>query len=101
MDKNKMTKEEYEEYFDEIDLDEDEYEDDEIGRGNSEKEEKAEDNNQDTFETAKEFYRYDNGNRFLNPSKIFGALIGMVAVVAHVVHTFVDVYKRQIVYSWL
>ena len=60
MDKNKMTKEEYEEYLDEIDLDEDEYEDDEIGRGNSEKEEKAEDNNQDTFETAKEFYRYDN-----------------------------------------
>ena len=90
MDKNKMTKEEYEEYLDEIDLDEDEYEDDEIGRGNSEKEEKAEDNNQDTFETAKEFYRYDNGNRFLNPSKIFGALIGMVAVVAHVVHTFVS-----------
>ena len=57
MDKNKMTKEEYEEYLDEIDLDEDEYEDDEIGRGNSEKEEKAEDNNQDTFETAKEFYQ--------------------------------------------
>ena len=74
MDKTKMTKEEYEEYLDEIDLDEDEYEEDEIGRGNSEKEEKAEDNNQDTFETAKEFYRYDNGNRFLNPSKIFGAL---------------------------
>lgn len=90
MDKTKMTKEEYEEYLDEIDLDEDEYEEDEIEDWDSEKKEKSENCNQDTFETAKEFYRYDNGNRFLNPSKIFGAIIGVVAVVAHVVHTFVS-----------
>ena len=44
---------------------------------------------QDTFEEAKEFYRRDNGNLVLNPSKIFGTIIGVVAVAAHVIHTFV------------
>lgn len=80
MDVSKMSKEEYEEYLDEIDLDdeEDELEEDEIDEGGK------------TFEQAKEFYQRDNGNRFLNPAKIFGTIAGVVAVVAHIVHTFVS-----------
>lgn len=84
MDVSKMTKEEYEEYLDETDLDEEEFEKEstESHMPNNREE-------QDTFEEAKEFYRRDNGNRILNPSKIFGTIVGIVAVAAHVIHTFV------------
>lgn len=41
-----------------------------------------------SFDDFKEFYRRDNGNRLLNPAKIFGTLIGTIAVVAHIIHTF-------------
>ena len=80
-----MTREEYEEYLDETDLDEEELEKEstESHIPNNREEE------QDPFEEAKEFYRKDNGNHILNPSKIFGTIIGIVAVTAHVIHTFV------------
>lgn len=86
MQKDTMTQEEYEEYLDEVDFDED----DEIELEENERDEDMEEDGSETFENAKNFYRYDNGNRFFNPSKIFGTLAGIVAVVAHVIHTFVS-----------
>lgn len=83
-----MTKEEYEEYLDETDLDEEEF-DAEYEKESTEGYIPSNRTEQDAFEEAKEFYRRDNGNRVLNPSKIFGTLIGMIAVAAHVIHTFV------------
>lgn len=88
MDTSKMTKEEYEEYLDETDLEEEEFEE-EFEKGSTEDHISSDKWEQDTFEEAKEFYRRDNGNLVLNPSKIFGTLIGVVAVAAHVIHTFV------------
>ena len=84
MDVSKLTKEEYEEYLDETDLEEEEFE-----KENTENRISREKEGQDTFEEAKEFYSKDNGNRFLNPSKIIGKLVGIVAVASHVIHNFV------------
>lgn len=87
MDTSKMTKEEYEEYLDETDLEE-EFEE-EFEKESTDDHISSDKWEQDAFEEAKEFYRRDNGNLVLNPSKIFGTLIGVVAVAAHVIHTFV------------
>lgn len=85
-----MSKEEYEEYLDETDLDEEDLEED--YEEDYEEDHNTTDNTakQDSFEDAKEFYRRDNGNRFLNPSRIFGTITGLVAVAAHIIHTFVS-----------
>lgn len=78
-----MSKEEYEEYLDETDLDEEDLEED--YEEDYEEDHNTTDNTakQDSFEDAKEFYRRDNGNRFLNPSRIFGTRKSTISQILH------------------